>query len=314
MAYWMLCGPRANPVLDFQNNAQETKAERPRTYPRRKIAQQFNMSKPISGLLAVLSLLIPIYDAVAADFAAGWRAYNQGDYQSARSHWEPLAKDGDPRAQYNLGVMYERGHGVSANPERAFELWTKAASQDMLWAQHNLGLALISGTAQDPDYQAGLAWLTKSSDAGFAPSHFALGQLYARGLGVEPNPQKAVSLYSLAADKGIAEAQYELGRAYRDGIGTEPDLMLSTTWLGRAAAQGNAAAQNSLGGQYARGKGVERDDMEALKWLTLSARQNYPQAAENADRLKNRMSEDQILESERRADAWLTDNTRFSTP
>ena len=40
----------------------------------------------------------------AADFDAGWQAYQQGDFLRAFKEWQPLAENGDKRAQLTLLV------------------------------------------------------------------------------------------------------------------------------------------------------------------------------------------------------------------
>ena len=41
-----------------------------------------------------------------ADFEAGWQAYQRGDFLTAYNEWQPLALQGDARAQFNIGVTY----------------------------------------------------------------------------------------------------------------------------------------------------------------------------------------------------------------
>ncbi len=52
----------------------------------------------------------------------GWEAYQQGDFATALEIWAPLAEEGDAKAQYNLGILYDQGKGVARNPRRALEL------------------------------------------------------------------------------------------------------------------------------------------------------------------------------------------------
>ena len=47
-----------------------------------------------------------------ADFAAGQRAYDRGDYATAVKEWRPPAEKGQVDAQCNLGIMYARGQGA----------------------------------------------------------------------------------------------------------------------------------------------------------------------------------------------------------
>ncbi len=71
--------------------------------------------------------LIPIAVCVAlggvpgvarADFEAGWRAYEQGDFGTALAAWRPLAEAGDVRAQFNVGPLTTRARVSSAIPNR----------------------------------------------------------------------------------------------------------------------------------------------------------------------------------------------------
>ena len=248
----------------------------------------------------------------AADFSTGSQAYNRGDYHGALAHWRSLADQGDRRAQYNLGVMYERGHGVEQDSQQASLLWQQAATSGLVWAQHNLGLALVSNVANNPNYDAGIRWLIKASDQEFAPSQYALAEIYAYGLGVERNLARAVGLYQAAARQGFAEAQYRLGRLYRDGDGVKMNLPVAIKWLELAAQNGNPAAQNSLGRQYADGVGVKQDDIEALKWISLSASQNNSEASENQQIITQRMTVEQINEAKIRIKQWRQKQTKPS--
>ncbi len=57
----------------------------------------------------VLVLLLGLWapSPVAADFKAGADAALREEFDTALREWLPLAKAGDERAQYNIGLMYE---------------------------------------------------------------------------------------------------------------------------------------------------------------------------------------------------------------
>jgi len=61
-----------------------------------------------------------------ADFQAGMDAYNQGDYATALKEWRPLAEQGNADAQFNLGVVYSKGQGVSQDYIQA-HMWVNLA-------------------------------------------------------------------------------------------------------------------------------------------------------------------------------------------
>ena len=56
-----------------------------------------------------------------ANFDDGVNAYEKGDYKTALTIFEDLAKKGDIDAQYNLGAVYGNGEGVRQDKKRAKE-------------------------------------------------------------------------------------------------------------------------------------------------------------------------------------------------
>ena len=90
-------------------------------------------------ILPVLLLTLLVGNpAVSADFKKGVIAYQSGDYATALREWEPLAKQGDSRAQFNLGLMYGKGRGVLRDYKTAVKWYRLAAEQGYASAQSNL--------------------------------------------------------------------------------------------------------------------------------------------------------------------------------
>ena len=59
--------------------------------------------------LALVSFSVGCSD----DFQKGVEAYDKGDYETALKEWRPLAEQGNAKAQYNLGLMYDMGKEFS---------------------------------------------------------------------------------------------------------------------------------------------------------------------------------------------------------
>ena len=68
-----------------------------------------------------LFLLLFIVFSATADFESGLKAYESGDYAAALKEWQPLAEQGAPHAQYDLGLLYARGKGVPQDFAKAAE-------------------------------------------------------------------------------------------------------------------------------------------------------------------------------------------------
>ncbi len=83
-----------------------------------------------------------------ADFDEGMAAYNRGDYATALREWRPLAKQGNAKAQHNLGVIYEKSRGIPQDDAEAVKWYRKAAEQGVADAQYNLGRRCLAMKAQ----------------------------------------------------------------------------------------------------------------------------------------------------------------------
>lgn len=110
---------------------------------------------PTLLMVTALTAVVPAF----ADFQAGLDAYKKGDYIAAAMEWRPLAEQGDPIAQYNLGLLYLDGHGVPQSPAEAANWFRRAAEQDYTAAQHNLGAMYGSGQGVKRDYIQAYKWL-----------------------------------------------------------------------------------------------------------------------------------------------------------
>lgn len=75
-------------------------------------------------ILTILTLSIM---SSYADNIKGEAAYANGDYPLALSEFKKAADTGDMNAQFNLGVMYEHGHGVDQSDLSAEEWYQMAA-------------------------------------------------------------------------------------------------------------------------------------------------------------------------------------------
>src|SRR5215831_1010791 len=153
----------------------------------------------------LIMVLVPLLLHVAAPWCwagvqEGYNAYSRGDYATALHEWLPLAQQGDAPAQYNLGLMYLKGQGVSQ------------------------------------DFGQAMQWFRRAADQGDAPAQYNLGLMYTNGRGVPQNSAEALRWYRRAADQGHADAQATLGLMYYLGQGAPQDFVQAYFWLTLAAA------------------------------------------------------------------------------
>ncbi|MBI5881922.1 MAG: protein kinase [Elusimicrobia bacterium] len=81
------------------------------------------------------------------------RAYQAGDYEKAFDLTRAAAEAGDDQAQFNLGVLYSKGHGIPVNYGQAAEWYLKAANQGHRGAMLNLSVIMSEGLAGERDLQ-----------------------------------------------------------------------------------------------------------------------------------------------------------------
>ena len=72
--------------------------------------------------------------------------------------WQPLANNGDLKAQNYLGIHYYLGLGIQRNYKSAKEWFEKAAVQGFPDAQYNLGVMYENGEFVDMDYLTAYMW------------------------------------------------------------------------------------------------------------------------------------------------------------
>ena len=104
------------------------------------------MKKLTAILCLTIAVLLRSYGiSESADYQKGLDAANSGDFATALREWKPLAEQGHAVAQYNLGLMYRYGDGVSQNNKTATKWFRVAAEQGYADAQYSLGLTYRYG-------------------------------------------------------------------------------------------------------------------------------------------------------------------------
>lgn len=158
------------------------------------------------------------------------------------------AADGNPEAQYRLGVMYANAEGVALDYVEAARWIGHAATKGHPQAQSILAWLYASGfgVAQD-DAEAG-RWYVRAAEQGNAKDQYTVAAMYRWGrYGVEKDPEKMVAWYQRAANQGFAPAQYALGQLLAAGDGVVRDVVTAFQWLSLAMVNGSEQAGKALG-------------------------------------------------------------------
>lgn len=124
----------------------------------RLIALRFSLSL----VLSIICLAGPAW----GDYQVGMDAYNRGDFKTALREWQPLADQGDARAQFSLGLLYENGDGVPRDYTKARQWYEKAAAQGDAKAQLYLGLQSSFGQGVPMDAVEAYMWYSLATENG----------------------------------------------------------------------------------------------------------------------------------------------------
>jgi len=132
----------------------------------------------------------------------GIAAYLRSDFATAQRLLNPLAEDGDARAQVVMGVMYETGLGVTRDYKAAATWYRKAADQGNARAQYNLGTLYERGDGVPRDEVQALKWYTLSVTR-FGPSQLETAdavKMATTGLAARMKPAQVEQARKLAQE------------------------------------------------------------------------------------------------------------------
>lgn len=132
------------------------------------------MKQLIFALVLCVCCLDGYRSQARASYFDGMEAYRKSDYQTALREFK--AVDDDAKALYMIGIVYEKGQGVSV------------------------------------DHAEAAGWYRKAAEKGHAAAQYRLGRYYERGLGLEQSSEEAIKWYKKSAKQGYVDARQALKR------------------------------------------------------------------------------------------------------
>lgn len=213
---------------------------------------------------------------------------------------EEQAETGNENAALLLGMLYDRGIGITADPAKAM-YWYQQAGQNPV-SQFILGTYITEGKGVAQDKEKGLDLLRQSANSQFSYADFNLAVLkqqsgedflpnliesyklgnshagivladyYLSQSSAPEQMNQAKEIYKGLADKGDQYAQLKLAYMLQKGLGAAPDLAGAQHWYTASAEQGNPEAQYLLGQFYQLGETGEPDYNLAKYWYQKAAK------------------------------------------
>ncbi len=154
-------------------------------------------------------------------------------------------------------------------------------------------------------YATWMGLLFVAGTAGYIPAQALIGSLFYRRWGVPTDYSRSVYWYRRASEQGAPEGDHQLATMYFNGLGVEQDYGQALLLFRRAAESGLVHSQVSLGKAIASIDGTSAiANAEAYKYLKLAAKNGHPEAPELLAQLLEKMTEQQILDGEKRLEEY----------
>lgn len=159
----------------------------------------------------------------------------------AAAELEQIARQGDPHAQYFMGLLYRDGGLLVPDAEQA-KHWLELSAQELPDAQYVLGKLYLSDDSDIHDPAKGLYWLQQAVDSGHEYAAYRLGKEYLAGENISRDTVKAAAYLRQAAEQSNPYAQYLLGKLYLMGKGVPKDKESAQYWFSVAERNGHTYA------------------------------------------------------------------------
>lgn len=217
---------------------------------------------------------------------------HSGRFAEARREAGGAAAAGSTSAMVLLGVLHQRGLGGPTDPDKAGDLYRKAAEggdlrgaalanlpistvgpslreqaeRGDLRAQHSLAGEL----EREQKYDEAILWYTRAAEKGYRISAMNLAQMYEKGIGVKADTAEAMRRYRLLSDQGDGESRYRLAVLSVQERRYDEAVKLFT----RSIQDDDYRAMLGLAELYEHGHGVPRDMKRALAFYERGAAQS----------------------------------------
>lgn len=150
------------------------------------------------ALTIAIAFMLAGAGAARAQLAKGIELFDRAEFDAAVQVLSPLAKGGDPKAQYILGVMYLNRMVQPPSETAAAELMISSGEAGFEKAQVELARMYREGHGVEQDFAKSFLWSMKAAEAGDVGAQLQVADSFAFGYGVDPDPVEAYKWYEIA--------------------------------------------------------------------------------------------------------------------
>lgn len=230
----------------------------------------------LNRLFFLLLLLAPPLAASAdkLDHARELRdaqaALDAGDLATAYQRYLNAA-DGNPLAQFTLGMFHQHGWGRPVDKDAACGWFERAAQRKVPAGMHHAAECLLRQPGAEGNAGKAYDLFMGAARAGHFVSLCDAGELLIRGKGVAKDVQQGLALCTQAAQGNSPPAMHRLGDYYRSDADVPRDLAAARNWYQGAAERDHPDAKYKLAIMLAQGEGGAPDVPRALRLMEEAA-------------------------------------------
>jgi TPR repeat protein len=197
------------------------------------------------------------------------------------------SSNGDSRADYRLGMIYEDVKGVNKNLDKAIQYYEMASLKGNTDAVYRLACLYLQGYGVTQDFLKAFHYYTKASILGHEEASKALIlseryngiRLYNNdssvdGIQIKVNGKTKVKMLKKATEEGYTQLQYQIGMWYDN----KNDDSSAFKWLRRAANIGVTDAYYRVGVLYEEGRGTRQSYRKAANMYRKAAEKDHEDA------------------------------------
>ena len=170
----------------------------------------------------------------------------ESDNEAALVWFQKSAKRSCTSSMNSIGHI----HRTNDNYSMAMEWFKKASELGNTDALYNIGLLYQNGHGVTKDYVIAKEWFLKGAEKNNYRSLYAIGNLYLKGLGITKDITTAMAYFIKSAILGYSVAMNQIGLLYHNGEIVEKNYELAKEWYLKAINCDDINALCNLGGLY----------------------------------------------------------------
>lgn len=230
-----------------------------------------------------------------------------GNYVKSFSYLTRIVNSTNPTYLRKIGYFFEKGLGVDADKEKAFEYYLKSARLGDYISQYNIAICYLNGVGIEKDLSKAFNFAYQSAVQNYEKASILLANMYRNGIGCDKdlstalttlercsdengavlylrsllllekdteyfNPEMAIELLQKGAFINDTKCLILLADFYRKGRIVPQDDSKSLSLLMKAAKNGSAPAMIRLADYYANGIGTLKNPDIARFWNNEAAK------------------------------------------